>query len=69
MYHNTTQNVSTWILHQLSIDMKLPRLVLSMTMYHQNPKECDRKYSVEYVITPAWQKYGRVGHIHKYVYK
>ena len=50
MYHNTTQNVSTWILHQLSIDMKLPRLVLSMTMYHKNPKECNRKCSVAYQL-------------------
>ena len=63
------QNVRTWILHQLSIDMKLPRLVLSMTMYNKNQKECNRKCSVAYVITPACQKYGRVGHIHKYVYK
>ena len=69
MYHNTIQNVSTWIVHQLSIDMKLSRLVLSMTMYHKNPKECNRKCSVAYVITPACQQYGRVGHIHKYVYK
>ena len=63
------QNVSTWILHQLSIYMKLSRLVLSLTMYHKNPKEWNRKCSVAYVITPACQKYGRVGHIHKYVYK
>ena len=63
------QNVRTWILHQLSIDVKLPRLVLSMTLYHKNQKECNRKCSVAYVITPACQKYGRVGHIHKYVYK
>ena len=47
------QNVRTWILHQLSIEMELPRLVLSMTMYHKNQKECNRKCSVAYVITPA----------------
>ena len=32
------QNVRTWILHQLSKDMELPRLILSMTMYHKNQK-------------------------------
>ena len=63
------EHVRTRISQRHLTHMKLPRLVFSMTMYRKNPKECNRKCSLAYLITPACQKYGRVGHIHRYVYK